>query len=403
MLVLVSLSVLEACAGSQRDIAPPKEKNIARRASTPQSEQGAAHTYMQARVLGVSRDGRTAIVLDPAYPGFQQQGVYHRYDVASGQRIETLRASALPALPVLGFTRPEERARFRVPPTLGPELAQVGALWSALGHTHHTRFGASAYATAFTIGDSLWISDAQGRSIAPLSASAGYGPRFSPDGTRFAWAAHVGLSAEGVGGNYALHLTDARTRRTVRIAGADECHYELHRFNRDGSALYFTARDASTGAMCFRKSELRAGAAPTVARSIVCGPPEHTSVEFVLSPSSTIALVTVRHREPRSAGTIELHWLDLATDREFARVDRSGVFVLNGVMDDGLAIASVGLRTELLDPRARLVASTEDLHVGAFMFDCAWRSADELVLMTRRGLRVVRPRELWTRANRATF
>ena len=401
---------LEACAGTQRARVESKEKDIVGRPlavpSRPVSARDAAHTYLQARVLGVSRDGRTAIVMDPAYPGFQQQGIYHRYEIDSGLRMETVRVSALPGLPGLGLISAEERRRFTVPAGLGAELAQVGALWSGLGHTHHTRFGASAYATAFTIGDALWMSDAQGRAIAPLSSSAGYGPRFSPDGTLFAWGAYVGRTADGVGNgqaNYALHLTDARTRRTARIAGADETHYELHRFNRDGTALYFTARDARTGAMCFRKSELRGGIQATAARSILCGPPEHTSVEFVLSPSSTVALVTVRHRARDSAGTIELHWLDLATDREFARVVRSGVFVLNGVMDDGLAIASVGMSTELLDPRARIVASTEDLHVGSYLFDCAWRSPRELVMMTRAGLRVVRPRDVWASASRAVF
>lgn len=390
---------LVACT-HMHTLAQPKETRGPKQARSsnadplrPPSPSSPVFTELASRVIGVSRDGRTALLSIGGYPGFQQPGRYRRVDVATGDTVEEFAAGSLPGLPVMGFVTDAERARWHPPPTLGADLARIGAAWASLAEARHHRFAASAYGAVFGVGDSLYSADARGANVAPLSRSAAYGPEFSRDGRLVAWGEHVGR-VDGVG-NYALHVASMLDRRPRRVIGAEQIDYETHRFSADGRTLYFTAFDEARRQHCLRKASVAADATVSAAQSVFCGADQRDNIELALSPSRTVALVAIRHRTPRSAGTVDLHWIRLSDEHELARHTRSGVFIMGAVMDDGLLIARVALDTVLIDPSTRAQATVATLRLGTNHYDSAWRNTAEIITSTRDGLRVVRPRALF--------
>lgn len=317
-------------------------------------------------------------------------------DLGTGATVEEFAAGSLSGLPVMGFVTDAERARWRPPAMLGADLARIGAVWAGLAEARHQRFAASSAGVVFGVGDALYRADARGEHIAPLSRSAGYCPELSQDGTLVAWGEHVGRgNGEGI---YALHVANVRDGRARRVAGSDQVDYEGHRFGADGRTLYFTARDDSRGSHCLRRVTVAQDRSVSAARSILCGADRMDNIELSLSPSRTTALVAIRHRTSASAGTVDLHWIRLSDQREFAQHTRSGVFVMGSVMDDGLALASVATDTALIDPITRRQATLSTLQIAPRNYSGAWRNADELILSTRDGVRVVRPRQLFNEA-----
>jgi hypothetical protein len=357
------------------------------------------HTELSSRVIGVSRDGESALVSIGGYPGFQHPGRYRRIAVSTGETLEEWAAGSLPGLPVMGLITDADRARWRPPATLGADLARVGAQWATLSEARHHRFAASSLGVVFGVGDGLYAANASGAAIAPLSRSAAYAPEFSRDGRLVAWGEHVGRVPGGVG-NYALHVASITDRRATRVAGSDETRYGQQRFSLDGRTLYFTARDDARRAHCLRRASISASGSVSAAVSIHCGADRSDDIELSVSHSRTIALVAVRHRAPRSAGTVDLHWIRLSDERVLATHTRSGVFVLGAVMDDGLLVARVAMDTVLFDPFQRASATIPWLRLGPQHYDVAERNASELIAHTRGGLRVIRPRQLFDAAEK---
>ncbi|MFO0560628.1 MAG: hypothetical protein U0269_21615 [Polyangiales bacterium] len=371
-------------------------RSSARDPQRPASATDPVRTELASLVIGVSRDQRTALLSIGGYPGFQQPGRYRRVDIATGETVEEFAAGSLPGLPVMGLITEVERARWRAPATLGADLARIGAVWAGLTEARHHRFAASERLVMFGVGDALYAAAPRGGNVAPISRSAGYSPEFSRDGALVAWGEHVGRGdGEGI---YALHVASAIDRRPRRVPGSDQVDYEGHRFSADGGTLYFTARDDARREHCFRRATIARDGSPSAAQSILCGADRKDNIEVAISPSRTMALVAIRHRTSNSAGTVDLHWIRLSDERELASHTRSGVFVMGSVMDDGLAIASVAMNTALIDPIARRQATLGALRIGPRNYSAAWRNAGELIVSTRDGIRVVRPRQLFNDA-----
>lgn len=381
---------------SKREPASKQARSSAADPQRPASASSPVRTELASVVLGVSRDLRTALLVVGGYPGFQHPGRYRRVDMSTGDTVEEFAGGSLPGLPVAGYVTDAERARWVAPASLGADLARVGAVWAGLADTRHSRFAASARGVVFGVGDALYASDARGERVAPLSRSAAYAPRFSPDGTLVAWGEYVGRREEGI---YALHVANIADRRPRRVAGSEYVDYEGHRFSRDGRTLYFTAYDEARRSHCFRAASVDRDGAVTAARSVFCGADRKDNIELAISPSGTTALVSIRHRTEGSAGTIDLHWIRLSDQRAFAQHTRSGVFGMGSVMDDGLVVASVAGDTALIDPVSRTQTTLSWMRLAPRHYSLAWKNADELVASTREGLRVIRPRQLFNSAH----
>lgn len=351
--------------------------------------------------LGVSRDGSWALVT-LGYSFFEQPGQFRRVDLRTGA-VEVLDpALRVNGLPTDGLLTEEQRARWRPPPTLPADLARVGALWSQLREAHHHRFAASASGVVFGAGDALYVAPASGSPFEPLSRSAANSPELSPDGTMVAWAEHVGRLPRGVG-NYALHyatLPDPRTR--VRVEGAEDLRSEDFRFSADGRWLYFLGWDPARAQLCLRRAPV--GGPRSVAHSLLCGVTEPNDAHVAFSPSRSLALVAFRRDGTAPPpGEVELAWVRLADGALVHRHTRSAVFVLGGVMDDGLGIAAVGADAWLFDPARRVGVTVSALRLPMQLVGCPWRDGSQLVVSTRREVRLVQPRALFDQGPQAPW
>lgn len=343
-------------------------------------------------VVGVTRDGRRALVRFDDLHGHVAPPPYRFIDVATNTLVDQFELPALGSIPFETMTEgatPSVRANPALTaPALEAEIAKYAAALLSLDEPHDERFAVGGDSVVFNVGDWLNVADARtGKVGARLSRDASYYPQITPRGTAVVYSREQGL-LDGVVGNYMPFIAPLPAGVPSRRLEVRDVDGESMRISPDGVYLYVQSGHELPDNGCLVRVTL---APPSATKSLFCVAAGERIDGVRFSPSRTFAVVLARTGR---VGPVRATWLHLPDGAKLGELQMSSAFQV-GAVDDlgvgvagGMAIASDD--TALLEPVARRYETlTTGVRVPPSFYGAAWLSGDRFVVGQAGGIRVV--------------
>ncbi len=380
---LVALAMLGACtrssatttASGSADAGPsPSDagRDVARTPRAPSAPNALTS------VLGVTRDGKRALVRIDDFHGHLAPSPYRWIDVATGAMLSEW------TLPMLGIAAPA------VPPpaALEHDVAKHAAALLELDEPHDERFAVGKTAVVFNEGDWLHVADPKTGKVGPrLAADASYYPQIDPDGAFVVYSRMQG-SLDGVVGNYMPFIAPlpagAPSRRLeVRDVGGEEM-----RISPDGLFLYARSGVELPRGGCLVRVTI---APPSPTKKLFCvdAGDDLTGVRF--SPSRTFLVVLAR---TGSTGPVRATFLHLPEGTVIGVLKESSAFDVATVDDLGVGLGTGltpgGPDVARIDPASRsLETFVPGVRLPPAFYGAAWLTGNRYAVGDDGGIAIV--------------